>query len=341
MRCINARNVNHALTEALKWLLIAGEQEDSRNGRVLVSPVPVMTTYTHPNERVLFNPVRDANPFFHLMEALWMLAGRNDLAWPLYFNSKFGAFSDNGVTLHGAYGRRWRKWFGYDQLSIIAHELQRHPDSRRCVLSMWDPALPTGEMDGGFNDSDLHTVVIGGRDVPCNTHAYFDCRGGKLNMTVCCRSNDALWGAYGANAVHFSVLQEYMAAWIGVPVGVYRQMSNNLHVYTDVFPLATLHSMMQAGVYDHYASGAVSTLPLVNTDIPTWDRDLQLFMQFPDTARFEDPFFTHVAQPMYCAWKLRKEKASDGMWHAGEIADDSWRLACQEWIQRREERKHC
>src|SRR6185369_13562421 len=108
MREITVHNVNQALMEGLHWLLAVGEKEDSRNGLVLVSPVPVMTTYLRPCQRVLFSPMRDANPFFHLMEALWMLAGRDDLAWPLYFNSKFGAYSDNGVTVHGAYGHRWR-----------------------------------------------------------------------------------------------------------------------------------------------------------------------------------------------------------------------------------------
>ena len=53
---------------------------DSRNGRVIVLDEPVLMTYSHPCERVLFNQARDCNPFFHVYEALWMLAGRNDVA---------------------------------------------------------------------------------------------------------------------------------------------------------------------------------------------------------------------------------------------------------------------
>jgi hypothetical protein len=48
--------------------------------KVLVSQTPVVTCYSAPTQRVLFSPMRDANPFFHLMEALWMLAGRDDVA---------------------------------------------------------------------------------------------------------------------------------------------------------------------------------------------------------------------------------------------------------------------
>ena len=42
-----------------------------------------------------------------------------------------------------------------------------------------------------------------------------------------------IWGAYGANAVHMSILLEYMAARIDCAVGTYYQFSNNLHAYVD------------------------------------------------------------------------------------------------------------
>src|SRR4051812_29373079 len=187
MHIIVANNVNEALSEGLNWLKAAGVRSPSRNGDVLVSPVPVVTEYAYPTERVLFSPLRDANPFFHFFEALWMLAGQRDLTWPLYFNKGFGAYSDDGVTLHGAYGYRWREWFGVDQLELIVNDLSASPDSRRAVLAMWD-----GEFD-------LEKAAEGGKDVPCNTTAFFDRRDGRLNMMVCCRSNDIYWGAYGAN----------------------------------------------------------------------------------------------------------------------------------------------
>ena len=40
-----------------------------------------------------------------------------------------------------------------------------------------------------------------------------------------------LWGAYGANAVHMSVLQEYVATALNVSIGTYTQMSDSLHIY--------------------------------------------------------------------------------------------------------------
>ena len=68
---------------------------------------------------------------------------------------------------------------------------------------------------------------------PCNTQIYFWSRNGKLNMTVANRSNDMIWGAYGANAVHMSFLQEYVASMCGVKCGIYTQFTHNLHAYLD------------------------------------------------------------------------------------------------------------
>src|ERR1035441_9362085 len=124
MKVIEARNVNDALVQGLEYLIAYGVPEGSRNGPVLVAPGPVTTVYRKPLERVLYSATRDANPFFHAMEAIWMLAGRNDLKWPMQFNKNFGAYSDDGVTLRGAYGYRWHSWFGYDQLNIIIDELK-------------------------------------------------------------------------------------------------------------------------------------------------------------------------------------------------------------------------
>jgi hypothetical protein len=321
---ITADNVNQAYSAALHWLGIAGIAETSRNGAVLVAPGPVITTYLNPACRVLFSPMRDANPFFHLMESLWMLAGKNDVEFPATFNRRFTEYSDNGETINGAYGHRWREWFNYDQIDVIVSELLRNPDSRRCVLSMWD---------GG---DDLRNLKS--KDVPCNTHAYFDLRNGGLNMTVCCRSNDAVWGAYGANVVHFSILQEYIAAHVGASIGVYRQMSNNLHIYTDRFPHDKLFIMAQdAACSDAYiVADKIRPIPIIS-DPDAWDDDLHRFMSDPggDTT-YKEPFFDTVAAPMYAAWMDRKYSESNGLASAESIVAPDWRKACVAWILRRE-----
>ncbi|GAF76679.1 unnamed protein product, partial [marine sediment metagenome] len=308
MRVIKTRNVQQALPEALDTLRSYHHERGSRNGPVWVYPEPVTTVYLRPTERVLFWEDRDANPFFHLFESLWMLAGRQDVAWLEQFNSRMRQFSDNGETFHGAYGYRWRHHFGFDQLPVIADNLKKNPECRRQVLAMWDAEKDLGDVS---------------KDLPCNDLALFT-RGidGELNMTVMCRSNDIIWGCYGANAVHFSILLEFMAAAIGCPVGTYTQISNNWHGYVETTePLMhladraddLLHGSGPEGKIDvpwcPYENGAVEPFPLINTDVLIWQRDLGIFMSEGATAMgYRDRFFRRVAIPLLQAYQAFKDK---------------------------------
>lgn len=347
----HAHSVSEALSRGLHHLRIGGRPQPSRVGDVLVSPVPVMTIYHKPQNRVLFSPVRDANPFFHVMEALWMLAGRNDLPWLTQFNARFAGYSDDGgMTQPGAYGYRWRQHFGYDQLETIIQELKNNPATRRCVLAMWDGGQRYDFEENNEPNSDLCTAISGGNDVPCNTTAYFDTIDGNLNMTVCCRSNDIIWGAYGANAVHFSFLLEYVAAATGLPMGVYRQFSNNFHLYTNVVPEAQLMPWSRdVEATDRYYSGEYASrklveglrqVPLVGPDEEPLMFTLDTFFQHDNVMdpsfSFGGVFMDKVAAPMYRAWFAHKAKDYDAAREAAEqIKADDWRIACLEWLQRR------
>jgi hypothetical protein len=337
---LRVRNVNDALPVALSLLETQGHSSPSRNGPVSKFDGPVMTIYERPTERVLFNPARDANPFFHLFESLWMLAGRDDVKFVEQFVKRMRTFSDDGKTLHGAYGRRWLRWFDsgkgapadHDQLSWAIEELRRDPDSRRVVISMWD------------GDIDPHLATNGGKDVPCNTHIYvWVDRAGELCMTLLNRSNDIIWGAYGANAVHFTYLQEYLAAGVDRPVGRLYQLSNNLHAYHKV-----LEPLMAKGVTDQsvlmnnpYALGEVEVFPLVSTPLNEWREDLGIFMEHGPVVGLRDPFFQQVAIPMWVAHKAYKNTANpDRFEHAREALANcratDWRRAALEWLDRRE-----
>ena len=349
MKVLEVRNVNDALARGLEYLIADGLPEKSRNGPVLVAPGPVTTVYQRPLERVLYSATRDANPFFHLHEAIWMLAGRNALAFVQQFNKQFGAYSDDGKTIRGAYGHRWINWFGYNQLDVIIAELKRDPASRRCVLAMWDagkfayPERHGDEVENWEDPGDLLATTV---DKPCNSHIYFDVRQGRLNITVCCRSNDILWGAYGANAVHFSFLQEYMAAGVGVPVGIYRQMSNNYHLYTDVLDLKKADQIIhEAGRTNYYLFNSQAMQPRVPlvSDFNSFYIDANAFVNDPwnNEAKhnYDNSFFIGVVLPMYRVWKVRKTVPRTELDdYLDCIKDGPWRIACQEWIYRKEER---
>ena len=239
MKVLSVRNGHEALAAGVNLLRSCGQYRTSRNGEVVLAPGPVTTVYSCPIERVIFWPERDANPFFHLYEALWMLSGRDDLAPLLSYVKQMREYSDDGVTLHGAYGKRWRAHFGLDQLSRIAWRLRHNPDDRRSVLQMWDAA----------NDLDR---ARWGKDVPCNLTATLQRDiAGRLDMVVFCRSNDIVWGAYGANLVHFSMMQEYVACLIGCEVGTYTQVSVNYHAYTKTIANLWDLSLRDPNPYEH------------------------------------------------------------------------------------------
>lgn len=324
MHVINARNVNYALPEGLRLLEAFGEERESRNGPVVVMPGPVTTVYEKPNERVLFDPGRDANPFFHFAEGLWMLAGRNDVATMAFYVARMGNFSDDGETLHGAYGHRWRVHFGYDQLGHIIEALKANPQDRRNVLQMWD-----AKVDLGRN----------GKDLPCNTQAYFTRDGsGALDMTVCCRSNDIIMGAYGANAVHFSMLLEYMAGAIGCPVGKYYQMSNNYHAYKA--DLDKVEHLTKFYDDDFYVDKYLSPYPMVDLPVENWQQDLQMYMSEGMVLGMKSKFFRKVVNPIVMAhleYKSTKgeKRYKQSLKIIANCEADDWRIACAEWIMRR------
>lgn len=316
MHVIEARNVNDAFRLGVLYLNENGEAEESRNGPVIVAPGPVTTVYAKPQERVLFSETRDANPFFHLYEAIWILAGKNDVDSVANFAVRMREYSDNGTTLRGAYGYRLRSHFGFDQVRAAADELRRSRSTRRAVSVMYDP-----NSDGN----------VGWKDAPCNTHIYWRARGALLDMTVCCRSNDIVWGAYGANAVHFSVVHEIVAALSRLQPGFYRQVSNNFHAYPELVDWPALVASARGGVVE-YAGPAT---PLVKENEKPLDfiEDCERYCA-GNQGDLKTAFMRDIARPFlgaHAAWR----SGSDPEPLMETMPPCDWRAAGRQWFARR------
>lgn len=358
---IQARNVQEAYVLGTRLVREQGVLEETRNGPALVIPHPVVTVYERPHERVLLDPVRDANPFFHLMESIWMLAGRNDVASIGRFLGTLKKYSDDGEIYHGAYGHRWRVHFEssdfggryLDQLARIIELLRANPGDRRIVLQMWDPTWDLGRA---------------GADFPCNTQIYFRTRQATyldddvptsvtaLDMTICNRSNDAVWGAYGANAVHMSVLQEFVAAACGFSMGHLYQLSNNLHGYMETLdrvgtpeppvPVTYDIAMSQRKCPTLYETGLRHTdLFRLSPKTPVAElfRQVEAFWDGSDSVGSPDDlrdFFTFdgittlvLMREAHAAHKAKDRERAISI--AGDIPGEDWRRACVEWLERR------
>lgn len=367
----------------------------SRNGVVMVYEEPFTLTYEKPLERVLFNRARDANIFFHLYESLWLLAGRNDVDSLSYYNSKIHQFSDDGQTFNGAYGYRWRHHTHHDiednpendtlnirtdQLDVLVDHLHRHLESRRAVLTMWTVENDLLKVDTSHdvccNLTAMFQVRGGGPCEECNIRnqrLYFTDPGpcpvcgtsynqvgrlpGSLDITVCNRSNDLVWGMLGANVVQFSFLLEYMAARLGCVVGKYHHFTNNLHAYEwNWKPDLWLSDQTP----DYYTNPSVETaqdwgvdfshhLPLVE-DPECFESECSRIVQlhangdsfgtYSEVDLWKEPFLQTVAEPMFRAYHAYKFKDYDSAlrW-ANLVAAPDWRIAARGWIQRRLERR--
>ena len=330
MITIKARNVNYALHDGAQLIREVGVPSPSRNGPVLTMPEPVTTVYEKPYERVMLHPNRDANPFFHLYEALWMLAGREDLAPLKPYVARMADYSDDGgKTQPGAYGFRWRHYFGLDQIDWAIKRLNNDPGDRRVVIQMWDGSGDPTAADGGS------------RDVPCNLTVLPRIVAGRLDITVFCRSNDMVWGTYGANAVHFSFLQEYLAGALGVPMGRYYQVANNFHAYEATLDKADGVWPWDFMTGDPYAQELIGSFALgvAPNRVAEFNVDLAMFLEDPARVGIRNVFLKRVALPMvmaHKAWKRDKDlnRALEILSQAPSWCD--WRVGGEMWLKARD-----
>ncbi len=320
----NVADIPEMFSEMMILMKMQGVEQQSRNGTVLSLPEPLTITVHHPKRRVMHDPIRKANPFFHVMEFVWMMAGSRDPEWIKQFNARFIEYADENNAyhiplIHGAYGHRWVHHFGRNQILLAIQMLRNNPDTRRVVLSMWD-----GGVDLGTNHADL----------PCNTHIYLRIINGRLDFTVCNRSNDVIWGMTGANAVHMTLLQELMAEAIEVEVGVYRVFTNNAHVYKDLPNVGKMLDTMNpvwSGTY-------TEPLPLLG------DSSMQDFLQecsnfVNGDSHFKNKWLNDTAKPMRDMYLSRKEdprrtKNLDLYLDlCGEVRDPTWYEGCKQWLR--------
>jgi len=301
----------------------------TRVGQAVELPGVTTLRYTAPRERVLFAEMRNANPFFHLMESIWIIAGREDVEFIGYFLNNIKLYSDDGIKFNASYGNRMRSHFGMDQLTEVVKHLENSFRSRQAVIQLWDP-----------NDINKDT-----KDRACNLNLVFSIPEGKVNLTVFNRSNDVWFGAVGANAVQFSQIQEVVAIAMGLEMGDYYQVSNNMHMYLELYPQANYAMEVPVRVKDNrYATESLKPYRL-NTEcnltglawIDEFTRCCNEFCDDPFGDRvYPLAYFNDVIVPMAMAFKHHKEHNLIEEIHSmNRVKADDWRIAGKEWLNRR------
>ena len=143
-------------------------------------------------------------------------------------------------------------------------------------------------------------------------------------------------GAYGANAVHFSMIQEYVAGMLGVEVGEYSQVTDCMHLYLDNPNWESIKKESERGtlMHDPYSISQVTPYPMIEDDKDVWDHDLQLFCMAGTGGKYYSAFFNDVAVPILKVWAEHK-RSREGLNYIDYIAADDWRLAIARWLTAR------
>ena len=312
MYLFRAANSTDMARQVYNVLAAKGIERSSRNGKVLMFPHPVTMIFTDPLYRCNFTINRKANPVFHHMEAMWMLAGREDVEFLNIFNSKIKNYSDDGVHFNAAYGHRARKHFGHDQLAECIETLHSDPDSRQAVVQLWD-----------HNDLMMNT-----KDKACNMSMIFSIRAEEVvDLMIFNRFNDAVFGGVtGANPVHFSYFLQYVAEQLGLEVGRMTFVSNNLHVYLDLYD--HWHNMIwdapiSIPIRMDYKLGSLYEIESFC--------DAACKKECIDTEGWDSRTLTFITIPMYNYWINRQLHPKVAAKWINKIISPEWAMAVSLW----------
>lgn len=153
-----------------------------------------------------------------IAEQIWFISGsRKPEDFLRTFTNIWDDFTNPGDVVTVAYGYRWRKHFGRDQLGALVQLLEKDPSSRHGVIVTWDPAT---DGLGGVSKA----------NVPCPYTFTVNIIGGRLNLHNMVRSNDMLLG-FPHDVAGFALLQCILAQRLNVTPGVYSHSISNAHIY--------------------------------------------------------------------------------------------------------------
>jgi thymidylate synthase len=124
-------------------------------------------------------------------------------------------FAKKHGDLGPVYGAQWRNFNGVDQLQYILDEIKNNPDSRRMMLSAWNPA-------------EIKNMAL----PPCHTLIQFYVRDGKLSLQLYQRSADIFLGV-PFNIASYALLLMMVAQVTNLKAGEFVHTLGDAHIYSN------------------------------------------------------------------------------------------------------------
>ncbi len=193
------------------------EEKNIRTGHVCKS-LPGMTMKYDLSKGFPLLTLRRIPLKVFIAEQIWFLMGNKNLRFLQTFTKIWDDFAEENNCVESAYGYRWRKHFGRDQIGGLVKLLKEDPTSRHGVILMWDPA--DDGLAGGTKK----------KNVPCPYTFTVQIIGGKLSLHLVIRSNDMMLGN-PHDVAGFALLAYMLAQKLNVPVGHLTTSISNAHIY--------------------------------------------------------------------------------------------------------------
>jgi len=163
-----------------------------------------------------------------IIELLWFLRGDTNIGW-LKENgvSIWDDWADENGDLGPVYGKQWRSWAApdgrvIDQIQWVLDEIRTNPNSRRLIVSAWNPA-------------DVNDMAL----PPCHCLFQFNVMGGRLNCQLYQRSADVFLGV-PFNIASYALLTHMMARATGLRPGDFVHTFGDTHLYLNHLEQAQL-----------------------------------------------------------------------------------------------------
>ena len=166
-----------------------------------------------------------------IYELLWFLKGDTNIHY-LQENGVriWNEWADEKGNLGPVYGYQWRNWNGeeIDQIKDIIHTLKTSPDSRRMLVSAWNPSvLP--DTSKSFTENVANNKVA---LPPCHAFFQFYVADGKLSCQLYQRSADVFLGV-PFNISSYALLTLMMAQVCGLEAGDFVHTFGDAHIYSN------------------------------------------------------------------------------------------------------------
>lgn len=166
-----------------------------------------------------------------IYELLWFLNGDTNIKY-LQENGVriWNAWADDNGDLGPVYGHQWRNWNSeeIDQISDIIHTLKNNPDSRRMLVSAWNPSvLPDTSKTFSENIANGKAALP-----PCHAFFQFYVADGKLSCQLYQRSADIFLGV-PFNIASYALFTMMMAQVCGYQPGDFIHTFGDAHIYSN------------------------------------------------------------------------------------------------------------